>query len=31
MYVFRALQQEPWAQALQRLTEVSLGRNAAEV
>ena len=31
MYVFRALQQEPWAQALQKLAEVSLGRNAAEV
>ena len=31
MYIFRAFWQEPWAQALQKLTEVSLGRNAAEV
>ncbi len=30
-YVFRALGQEPWAQALDRLARAILGRNAAEV
>ena len=31
MYVFRALWQKPWAQALQKLAEVMVGRSAAEV
>ncbi len=30
-YVFRALGREPWAQALDRLSGATLGRNAAEV